>query len=188
MRSGYETGFRLYRNVGTGVDYLTPVVQGFTDRIDQEQYDGWRSIANPEWPDGNCFEILDLHFHPDARGSLALSYEDLFLVAPPVPDFDVRPVVLVGTVDSSGLGNALVLQRCFPPSCANVLRSIIDDVWCRYRAIQHDWPREDFGHLIELPDFLIADVLRFSVGPRARRAVLHNPGVLDRFARTAGVQ
>ena len=180
QRSGYETGFIVYREPGCVVDYLTPVVTGTTDLLDT-QLDYQSIRASIPRPLESLYVLLDVHFHPECDTLPIPSDRDLnVLNSSSEQNFDDRPLLGTATVDDMLQGYLLLMQRRYagligPTSVGEELRERCD------KAHELKDVRQLGPHLT-IPGFIEAITLGFQVCTRTTRARLNDPSRVRRFA------
>ncbi len=81
-QTGYESGFRVVRDLYCDTYYVSEVVEGITDGFNFEEkvFDG--NFDNFEFegqnvPFDRCYQFLRLHFHPEITKYPVPSYDDL---------------------------------------------------------------------------------------------------------------
>jgi len=124
--TGRECRFIAYRRGKTQRDYFSPLIEGDNDSVGYEEAVDWLDDKFSEEELDTMYPALDIHFHP-RLGRLPLpSRDDLNLLNYDTRTYsitdgcarlwgykgkDIRPIMGISTINNSGDGVLLLMQR-----------------------------------------------------------------------------
>lgn len=185
MSTGHESGVSLYRDFLEHRDYLSPAIEGSTDKVENPLFEEWERQTLRDWPAlPYSYQILTLHLHPTFNEPLELSVNDCLSASG--SEGPVRIVTGVGSVDNHGNGDILMLQ----PTIAieindDRLDGIARHIHELYEATKTYVMDAEFAKALEIPGFVQADMLHFKVSSEGGPAIVQNPNILHRYGYSA---
>jgi hypothetical protein len=121
-RTGYESGFRVVRDLYSGTYYVSRVVEGVTDGFNFEDEVFDTKFDNFEFegqniPFDRCYQFLRLHFHPESTKYPIPSYDDLLTSEADIENWktqeriEVRPIIAISHILNDDTVISLLYQK-----------------------------------------------------------------------------
>ena len=180
-KTGHEAGFCFYENYGNPVStktFWTPVIKGTTTDIHLRLEQPWDYEVEAGFTIDEHLPLMLIHLHP-GTDSLALSERDLQNVLLPDDEIDHRPVYAVGMV-SEQLEGALLFLRA-TSRIPDYRAGVVDQAWESYYEHRDLWPSPELAKALQVPGFLAACVVNYSIPRYSTYAVLKAAEDLRRF-------